>query len=150
LLSILNDIEVISYIETGIIRGKVEIVNFNSNLQSLLNQFKLKSLINENILQISLHLKDEDANILTDGTRLAQDQQDRIFESFYQVDNDLTRRYGGTGLGLSLCRAYVELPGGKIWVDSESGKGSTFFFTLPYLASDIAVEPQTGSITIKR
>jgi PAS domain S-box-containing protein len=190
LLSILNDIVDISHIETGIIKKKVEIVNINSTLQSLFNQFKLKSLENKNTLQISLHLKDEDANIRTDGTRLtqiisnllsnaikftvagqirfgytlndhfleffvsdtgigiAQDQQDRIFESFYQVDNDLTRRYGGTGLGLSLCRAYVELLGGKIWVDSESGKGSTFFFTLPYLASDFAVESQTDSITI--
>lgn len=55
----------------------------------------------------------------------------KIFERFYQVDASGARKYGGTGLGLSICHAYVNLLGGRIWVESTAGKGSVFRFTLP-------------------
>jgi signal transduction histidine kinase len=55
----------------------------------------------------------------------------RVFERFFQVETHLTRRYGGMGLGLSVAKAMIELHGGRIWVDSEEGKGSTFTFLLP-------------------
>jgi PAS domain S-box-containing protein len=66
------------------------------------------------------------------GIGIPSDELSKIFNSFYQVESTLDRKYGGTGLGLSLCKAYVELLGGKIWVTSELSAGSTFYFTIPF------------------
>jgi signal transduction histidine kinase len=54
-----------------------------------------------------------------------------IFDRFYQIEHDSARQYGGAGLGLSISKAYVELLGGRIWLDSKPGKGSEFIFTHP-------------------
>ena len=66
------------------------------------------------------------------GIGIAKDRQDAIFERFIQADVNDSHTLQGAGLGLSITKAYVELLGGKIWVDSEPGKGSTFYFTIPY------------------
>jgi signal transduction histidine kinase len=65
------------------------------------------------------------------GIGIPQHELTRIFERFYRVDNSNTRRIGGTGLGLAITRALVELHGGRVWVDSTPGEGSTFYVTLP-------------------
>jgi len=65
------------------------------------------------------------------GPGIPADQQDRIFEEFQQVDSSSTRKKGGTGLGLAIAKRIVELHGGRIWVDSTVGAGSTFSFSLP-------------------
>jgi PAS domain S-box-containing protein len=61
-----------------------------------------------------------------------------LFEKFYRVDNSNTRTVGGTGLGLFICRKIIELYNGRIWVESEADKGSTFYINLPRLSSDHA------------
>jgi GAF domain-containing protein len=65
--------------------------------------------------------------------------QAKIFEEFQQADSSITRKKGGTGLGLSIAKRIIEMHGGRIWVESEPGKGSTFYFTLP-----VWVEAQAG------
>ena len=65
------------------------------------------------------------------GVGLTESDQERIFERFYRVDDALSRRTQGTGLGLFLARAIVEAHGGTMRVESQPGQGSTFYFTLP-------------------
>jgi PAS domain S-box-containing protein len=66
------------------------------------------------------------------GAGISKDKWDVIFERFMQSDEKTGRIYGGTGLGLSICKSLVSLMGGKIWLDSEVGKGTSFYFTIPY------------------
>lgn len=65
------------------------------------------------------------------GIGIKKEKHDLIFESFRQVEESHTRNYGGTGIGLSVSKKITELLGGKIWVDSEIGKGAIFYFTMP-------------------
>jgi PAS domain S-box-containing protein len=66
------------------------------------------------------------------GIGIAKDRQEAIFERFIQADIEDKMASQGAGLGLSISKAYVEMLGGKIWLESKEGKGSTFYFTLPY------------------
>lgn len=75
----------------------------------------------ENLLQFSV--KDS-------GIGIPKDRLDRLFQSFSQVDASTSRKYGGTGLGLAISKRLCEMMGGRIWVESEEGQGSTFHFTI--------------------
>jgi signal transduction histidine kinase/CHASE3 domain sensor protein len=87
---------------------------------------------------VRIRAKVEDGSFLvavTDtGVGIAPEDRERIFEEFQQVDSSSTRKKGGTGLGLAIAKRIVELHGGRIWVDSTPGQGSTFAFTLPLSA----------------
>ena len=65
------------------------------------------------------------------GIGIAPEHIDAVFAEFQQVDATTTREFVGTGLGLSITKKFVELHGGRIWVESELGRGSTFYFTIP-------------------
>jgi two-component system sensor histidine kinase/response regulator len=83
---------------------------------------------------VTLHVAVSDT-----GPGVPPHQQHRIFEAFQQVDSSTTRRFGGTGLGLAICSQLVELMGGRIWLDSEINRGSTFHFTARFgVAADLS------------
>jgi signal transduction histidine kinase len=65
------------------------------------------------------------------GIGIAKDTIETLFTEFRQGDPTITSEFGGTGLGLSIAKKFVEMHGGRIWVDSELGKGSTFSFAIP-------------------
>ena len=65
------------------------------------------------------------------GIGVPEEYHTKIFERFFQVESNSARQYGGAGLGLSICKAYAEILGGKIWIESKPGKGSSFYFTIP-------------------
>jgi CheY-like chemotaxis protein len=75
------------------------------------------------------------------GVGIPPEQQARIFEPFSQADGSMTRKYGGTGLGLSICGRLVEMMGGRVWVESQAGQGSTFHFTAHFGVQTEALEP---------
>jgi signal transduction histidine kinase/DNA-binding NarL/FixJ family response regulator len=74
--------------------------------------------------QIIVGVRDE-------GIGIPEEDLERIFERFYRVDNEVTWRIGGVGLGLALCRGIIAAHGGHIWAESQLAEGSTFYFTLP-------------------
>jgi PAS domain S-box-containing protein len=111
-----------------------------SNLLSNAIKFTLKGQIN-----FGYELKDSFIEFFVSDTGIGipVELHSKIFENFYQVEKSLDRQFEGTGLGLPICKAFVEHLGGKIWLQSEPGNGSTFYFTLPFVQS----LPITESIT---
>ncbi len=79
----------------------------------------------------SLHFAVKDT-----GVGIPKDKQETIFEAFSQADGSMARKYGGTGLGLAICAKLARMMGGKIWVESQPGQGSTFHFTLRLAVED--------------
>jgi len=85
--------------------------------------------------KIEIGTKKEDSEIIfyvkDNGIGISKDKQDELFRKFYQVDTSAKRQHGGTGLGLVICKGIVEGLGGKIWVESDLGQGTTVCFSLP-------------------
>jgi len=84
--------------------------------------------------KIKVSAKSQDGQVIfsvkDNGIGIPKDKQHNLFKKFYQVDTSLTRNAGGTGLGLAICSGIVGAHGGRIWVESEEGKGSVFYFSI--------------------
>lgn len=91
----------------------------------LSDEDEVQSADNTQLVLSTLHFSVRDT-----GVGIPPDRMDRLFRSFSQVDTSTTRRYGGTGLGLAISKRLSELMGGRIWVESEVGQGTTFHFTI--------------------
>ena len=114
------------------------IVNLLSNAVKFTEQGEITvsvNIIKKNDSQVEIQFSVSDT-----GIGIPQDRMDRLFKSFSQVDSSTTRKFGGTGLGLTISKLLSELMGGRIWVESEAGKGSTFHFTI---FAEISDEPIT-------
>ncbi len=93
--------------------------------------------LSETADEVELH-----CSVTDTGIGIAAGKQGHVFHAFVQADSSLTRRFGGTGLGLAISSQLVELMGGRIWVESEEGRGSTFQFTARFgVAGTSPVEP---------
>ncbi|MDD3033319.1 MAG: response regulator [Bacteroidales bacterium] len=112
---------------------EIKFIQIFSNL--LTNAFKFTL---EGYIEVGYELAGEKIQfyVKDTGIGIPDNMRDEIFKRFRQIEIGDSRRYGGSGLGLPISKAYVELLGGEIWLDSEVGKGTTFFFTLPYIESD--------------
>jgi signal transduction histidine kinase len=115
--------------DSKIISDNTKLVQILSNLINNAIKFTKDGTVDfgyvlkDNFLEF--HVKDN-------GIGIPEEYHARIFDRFYQVDSAVSRQYSGTGLGLSICKGYVDLLGGTIRVESESGQGTMFVFTIPY------------------
>ena len=105
-------------------RIKQVLVNFIGNALKFTESGYIEIGVKLENNNVEFHVKDT-------GIGIAKDYHDKIFDRFRQVEAAQTRKYGGNGLGLAITRNLAGLLGGKIWLESELGKGSTFFFSLP-------------------
>ena len=94
----------------------------------------IKSEANSGSFHVSVH---------DTGPGISPADQAKLFQEFQQADNAITRKKGGTGLGLAISKRIIEMHGGKIWVESQPGQGSTFAFRLPVVV-ERQVEPAGG------
>jgi PAS domain S-box-containing protein len=124
-------------------------INNNLNIPDntvIIDQLKLKQILTNlitnalkfthtGVIEVGYNIYDNDSlmfYVADTGIGIPKDKHSAIFGRFTQVDPSTTRIYGGTGLGLSIVQGLLDLLGGKIWLESKPGKGSTFYFIIPY------------------
>ncbi len=108
------------------------------HLQQVLNNLltNARKFTNEGFIEFGCTKQDSTTllfNVRDSGVGIAKDKQEVIFKAFRQADETIHQVYGGSGLGLAICKGLIDLWGGKIWVESEEGKGTVFYFTVPYI-----------------
>ncbi|QUH25574.1 PAS domain S-box protein [Serpentinicella alkaliphila] len=128
------------------------IVGDKNRLQQILNNLLSNSIKFTNRGEVNLSIKKAKSNVdqlellfeVSDsGIGIKKETRDKLFKSFSQVDSSFTRKYAGAGLGLVITKQLIEMMGGSIWVESEPGVGSSFYFTIKY---EIASRSQLTSI----
>jgi PAS domain S-box-containing protein len=129
------------YIKVDPDRMREVITNLFDNAVKYTDQGKITLGLTGDNQIAQLYIKDT-------GVGIPAEDIPHLFQKFYRVDNSATRTIGGTGLGLYICRRIVELYQGRIWVESNMGKGSTFFINLPRLSTGQAkIEQEKESVT---
>ncbi len=119
--------EVPAYVEGDPTRFRQVLLNLMGNAVKFIESGEIElsiDLSEDDDERIKLHVSVRDT-----GIGIRQDKVDTIFEVFQQADTSTTRKYGGTGLGLPICKQIAQVMGGDVWAESEPGKGSTFHFT---------------------
>jgi PAS domain S-box-containing protein len=111
------------------IRIRQVMINLLSNAAKFTDEGAITVEVELKLGQAGRH--EVQVSVTDTGPGIAPSDQAKLFQPFSQVDDSPTRKTGGTGLGLSICQHIINMHGGKIWVDSDIGKGSTFRFTLP-------------------
>jgi len=113
-----------------------EIYTDSTKVTQILTNFISNALkfTHEGFIEFGYSLKNDflEFYVKDSGIGIKAELKDIIFERFRQANEDISKKYGGTGLGLAISKAFTELLGGEIWVQSEPDKGSTFYFTIPY------------------
>lgn len=106
----------------------------------------------QGVVQVNAYTADDQVfvHIRDTGPGISQDKLPYLFNEFYQVDRSLSRKQGGAGLGLAISKRFVEAHGGRIWVESEQGRGSTFSFSLPLAEPDLATPLHIPGLTDTR
>jgi PAS domain S-box-containing protein len=132
-----------------------DLIGDPTRLQQVLLNLLGNAIKFTNAGQVSLRVeRDSDAHVPTalrftvtdSGIGIAADKLDRVFERFTQADSSTTRRFGGSGLGLTISKRLVDLMGGRIWVESQVAKGSTFAFAVPFEVWPAANRPVVAAI----
>lgn len=127
--------------------SQAEIFTDKTKLTQILNNLISNALkfTHQGMVEFGYALKNDllEFYVKDTGIGINEANQLHIFERFVQADDSIQSNYGGTGLGLSICKGFVELLGGKIWVESKPQKGSTFYFTIPYNTSNNINQEQT-------
>jgi PAS domain S-box-containing protein len=122
--------------ETGLSDSDALVLTDNTKLSQILSNLMSNALkfTDKGTIKIGYKLEGNflEFCISDTGIGISPEHHARIFDRFYQVSSAMERLYEGTGLGLAISKAYVEHLGGKIWLSSEPGKGTSFFFTIPY------------------
>ncbi|MDQ1340629.1 MAG: hypothetical protein QG567_1787, partial [Campylobacterota bacterium] len=115
------------------------LINLINNAIKFTNEGKVELIIKKiSKERVRFEVKDT-------GIGLSKEQQEKLFQSFSQADGSMTRKYGGTGLGLAISKQLVDLMSGKIWVESELGKGSSFVFEIELVAKHCTTQDETAT-----
>jgi len=130
-------IQIITEIDPGLDYIEADMNRIRQVLFNILNN-SIKFSKPEGIVTITARKEGDMAQISVSDTGIGIKEEDigKLFKEFEQIDKGATRQYGGTGLGLVISKKLIELHGGRIWVKSKYGEGSTFTFTLPIKAKD--------------
>ncbi len=127
----------VKFTETGEVVVYIKAQKIQANISPEDSIIFITNTFNDaDVYQIEFAVKDT-------GIGIKSDRLDRLFKSFSQVDASTTRQYGGTGLGLAISKKLSEMMGGKMWVESQEGVGSTFYFTIAARVAQKAIEEKT-------